>query len=121
MRVPYLFALSFSFSTLRPYAVDGASYLERVVGDDGSSRELRRTSEAAASFKIPARVDDAADSEGLGVVVGRVVAGTGFTFAGSSSASDSSSELDSSSEDSDSSFLAAGAVEAGVVDWRNRL
>lgn len=109
--------LSFSFSTVRPYAVDGASYLDRVVGDEGSSRELRRVS---VSFKIPVRVEDATVSEGLVVVVGRVTTGAGFTFGGSSSVSDSSSELDSSSEDSDSSFLAVGAAGA-TVDWRNRL
>jgi hypothetical protein len=117
VRVPYLLALSFSFSTVLPYAVEGASYLDRVVGDEGSSRELRRGSEAAVSFKIPVRVDE--ETGELAAVVGLVATGAGFTFGGSSS-SDSSSELVSSSDDSDSSFLAAGAVAAGV-ELRNRL
>lgn len=98
--------------------VDGASYLERVVGDEVSSREARRVSEAAESLKIPVRVDEATGSGALVVAAGLTGVGAGFTF-DSSSVSDSSSELDSSSDDSDSSFLAAGA--AGVDDCKNRL
>lgn len=93
--------------------LDGASYLDRVVGDVGSSRELRRVS-ATLSRNMPARVDDVgAGSAGLGATTGFVTAG--FTFGGSSSVSDSSSELDSSSED-DSSFFALLAAAAGWVD-----
>lgn len=121
MRVPYLLVLSFSLSAVRPYVVDGASYLERVVGDDVSSREARRVSVAAVSLNIPVRVDDAVGSIVLDVTAGRVVTGAGvvFTF-DSSSVSDSSSELDSSSEDSDSSFLAAGVVGWAVDDCKKR-
>lgn len=88
-----------------------------MVGDDVSSRELRRASAAALSRRMPARVDGATGS-GLGATAG-LAAGAGRFFAVSSSVSDSSSELDSSSEDSDSSFFATGGV-AGVW-FRNLL
>lgn len=75
-------------------------------------------------MRIPVRVDVMGAVSGFDKTLGRVtgVVLVVVTFA-SSSVSDSSSELVSSSEDSDSSFLAAGAVEVGVVDpdWRNRL
>lgn len=97
--------------------LDGVSYRDRVVGEDVSSRELRRVS-AAESFRMPVRVDDAGavDAE---VELGREDVAVGFTFV-SSSVSDSSSELDSSSEDDSSlGFAAAVAAVDWDWDWRN--
>lgn len=110
--------LSFSLSEARLYVLDGASYLDLVVGDeDESSREARRSA-AALSLKIPALVDaDDAVSAGFGVAEDLV--DEVFAFNVSSSVSDSSSELDSSSDD-DSSFLAFAAL-GWVEDWRNLL
>lgn len=117
MRALYRLELSFSLSAVRPYVVDGASYLDRVVGDDVSSRELRRAS-AALSRKMLVRVDSATGS-GFGAAAGFAAGVAGLFFDASSSVSDSSSELDSSSDDSDSSFFTTAGV-AGVW-FRNRL
>lgn len=111
MRALYRLELSFSLSAVRPYVVDGASYRDRVVGDDVSSRELRRAS-AALSRKMLMRVDDATGS-GFGATAGFAAGVADLFFDASSSVSDSSSELDSSSEDSDSSFFTTAGV-AGV-------
>lgn len=113
-----LLLLSFSLSAaaVRAYVLDGASYRDLVVGDEASSRELRRGSEAALSRRIPARVEEeiGVGSTGFGIVTAGLVAGTvGLVFDASSSVSDSSSELDSSSDDSVSSFLTTTGV-AGV-------
>lgn len=96
--------------------LEGASYLDRVVGDVGSSREARRS--AAVSLKIPVLVDEVGAGSGLVTTVGFGVAATVGFFEVSSSVSDSSSELDSSSDD-DSSFFTTGAV--GCEDCRNLL
>lgn len=96
--------------------LEGASYLDLVVGDDEeSSREARRSA-AALSLRIPALVDEAEAVSGLEAE--EALAEADFTFV-SSSVSDSSSELDSSSEE-DSSFLAFAALGC-VEDWRNLL
>lgn len=91
-----------------------------MVGDVGSSRDMRRGSDAAVSRKIPARVEavDATSAGFVTTVVVLVGVTVGFTFGASSSVSDSSSELVSSSE-LDSSFLATGAADCD--DWRKRL
>lgn len=114
---PYL-GLSFSLSEARLYVLDGASYLDLVVGDeDESSRELRRSA-AALSLKIPALVDEA-DAVSAGFETAEGLVDEDFAFNVSSSVSDSSSELDSSSDD-DSSFLAF-AAQGWVADCRNLL
>lgn len=97
--------------------LEGASYLDRVVGELVSSRELRRVS-AALSLKIDVLVDEVGAGSGLAETVGLVVVETAGFFEVSSSVSDSSSELDSSSDD-DSSFFTTGA--AGCEDCRNLL
>lgn len=96
--------------------LEGASYLDLVVGEVVSSRELRRVS-AALSLKIPVLVDEVGAGSDLAVTLGLVGAVTTGFFGASSSVSDSSSELDSSSDD-DSSFFTAGV---GCEDCRNLL
>lgn len=107
--------VSVSLSDGLVYVLEAGSYLDRVVGDVASSRELRRAS-AALSRNAAARVDEVG-----AVSAGLVLTGTGVGegFASLSSVSLSSSEL--SSSDDDSSFLAGALTGVAGVWFKKRL